>query len=71
MPTFMPGHNALVLGGTSRAAHAWKRAHGVSRRWRELANAVTPWQQLRNMDDETDLNWGMMRVEPDDPGHRG
>ena len=49
-----PGQDALVLGSTSRAAHAWKRTVGVSRRWRELANAVTPWAQLRQLDTEAD-----------------
>ena len=69
-PTFKPGEDALVLGKTSRAAHAWKRTLGVSRRWRELAMQVTPWTQLREMDNEADLNWELLRVQSDDPGHK-
>ena len=69
-PTFKTGEDALVLGSTSRAAHAWKRTIGVSRRWRELANAVTPWAQLRNLDTESDLNWDMLCIVEDDPGHK-
>ena len=69
-PTFKPGQDALVLGSTSRAAHSWKRTVGVSRRWRELANAVTPWAQLRQLDTEADLNWDMLRVEEDGAGHQ-
>ena len=71
VPTFVTGHDALVLGANSRAAKAWQRAHCVSRRWSALANAVEPWAQLRSMDDpdNNDLNWETLRPEDDDPGH--
>jgi serine/threonine protein kinase len=70
-PTFVAGRDALVLGPTSRAARAWQTVHSVSRRWSSLANQVEPWQQLRSMDDwsNNDLNWAVLRKEPDDPGH--
>ena len=69
-PTFVAGRDALVLGPTSRAARAWQTVQSVSRRWSSLANQVEPWQQLRSMDDwsKNDLNWTVLRKEPDDPG---
>ena len=69
VPTFTAGGDAIILGQTSRAARQWQRAHAVSRRWRSLSNAVTPWATLRTMDDEHDLNWEMLKVQRDDPGH--
>lgn len=68
-PTFKEGCDALVLGGTSRAARQWKIVQSVSRRWRDCANAVTPWAQLRAMDTEGDLRWDLLVPMPDDPAH--
>ena len=69
MATFAGGGDALVLGSSSRAARLWHKTHAISRRFRQLANAVEAWSQLRAMDDNGDLNWEVLRREPDDPGH--
>ena len=71
MATFARGGDALVLGSSSRAARLWHKTHAISWRFRKLANAVEAWSQLRAMDDNGngDLNWEVLRREPDDPGH--
>ena len=65
----LPGADARACSHLVLAARQWQRAHAVSRRWRSLSNIVTPWHQLRTMDDETGLNWNLLRIEHDDPGH--
>ena len=64
-PTFKSGSDAIVLGGTSRAARQWKRAQAVSRRWRLLTNAVTPWREMRTMDLDDDLSWDARKINAD------
>ena len=67
-PTFAEGSDAIVLGKTSRAARDWKRTLSVSKRWREISNAVGPWKVLRELDNKQDLNWSLLEKVPDDPG---
>lgn len=69
-PAFRDGADAVVIGSASRAARLWKCAALVSRRWRSLALATPPWQLLRSLESNNDINWQTLQPIEDDAGSK-
>lgn len=67
-PTLFPGTDAIVISTESGATKGFKMISRISKRWRSLALLAPPWQTLRSMELNGELNWEAFQIVHGDAG---